>query len=73
MNHPTRTTLIGLSAVTALALAGCGGAATQGGGGGGGATGGPIKIGVLADLTGATGDVGTPYNEGCLLYTSRCV
>lgn len=70
MNHPTRTrtTLIGLSAVTALALAGCGGAATQGGGGGGGATGGPIKIGVLADLTGATGDVGTPYNEGMLAY-----
>ncbi len=29
---------------------------------------GPIKIGVIADLTGATGDVGTPYNEGMLGY-----
>jgi branched-chain amino acid transport system substrate-binding protein len=29
---------------------------------------GPIKVGVLADLTGATGDVGTPYNEGMLGY-----
>jgi branched-chain amino acid transport system substrate-binding protein len=30
--------------------------------------GGPIKIGVIADLTGATGAVGTPYNEGMLGY-----
>jgi len=29
---------------------------------------GPIKIGVIADLTGATGDVGTPYNGGMLGY-----
>jgi branched-chain amino acid transport system substrate-binding protein len=29
---------------------------------------GPIKIGVIADLTGATGAVGTPYNEGMLGY-----
>jgi branched-chain amino acid transport system substrate-binding protein len=29
---------------------------------------GPIKIGVLADLSGATADVGTPYNEGMLGY-----
>lgn len=29
---------------------------------------GPIKIGVIADLTGATGDVGTPYNKGMLDY-----
>lgn len=29
---------------------------------------GPIKIGVLADLTGATSDVGAPYNEGMLGY-----
>jgi hypothetical protein len=26
----------------------------------------PIKIGIIADLTGATGDVGKPYNEGML-------
>ncbi len=29
---------------------------------------GPIKIGVIADLTGATGDVGAPYNDGMLGY-----
>ena len=29
---------------------------------------GPIKLGVIADLTGATADVGTPYNEGMLAY-----
>ncbi|MDN5746559.1 MAG: ABC transporter substrate-binding protein, partial [Nocardioidaceae bacterium] len=29
---------------------------------------GPIEIGVIADLTGATGDVGTPYNKGMLAY-----
>jgi len=28
----------------------------------------PIKIGVIADLTGATGDVGTPYHEGMMGY-----
>jgi branched-chain amino acid transport system substrate-binding protein len=31
---------------------------------------GPIKIGVIADLTGATGDVGTPYNRGMLDYVA---
>jgi len=41
--------------------------------GGGGAAGGsddaaPIKVGIITDLTGATGDVGTPYNEGMLGY-----
>jgi branched-chain amino acid transport system substrate-binding protein len=30
--------------------------------------GGAIPIGVIADLTGATGDVGTPYNDGMLGY-----
>jgi branched-chain amino acid transport system substrate-binding protein len=39
-----------------------------GDGGGGGDTEGPIKIGVIADLTGPTGDVGTPYNKGMLAY-----
>lgn len=32
--------------------------------GGGEATGEPIKIGAIFDLTGATSDVGTPYSEG---------
>ncbi|GAB3051479.1 ABC transporter substrate-binding protein [Sediminivirga luteola] len=64
----TRTTGLlkagSLAAVTALALAACGG-----GGGGGAAEGdGPIPIGVIADLSGATGDVGTPYNQGMLAY-----
>jgi branched-chain amino acid transport system substrate-binding protein len=57
----------------ALALvAGCGG---PGGGsaGGAGATqeGKEIVIGVLADLTGATADVGKPYNEGMLAYVDK--
>lgn len=34
----------------------------------GGDEGGAIPIGVIADLTGATGDVGTPYNDGMLGY-----
>jgi len=40
-------------------------------GGGGGAAGGgdePIKVGAIFDLTGATGDVGTPYSEGVKGY-----
>lgn len=36
------------------------------GGGGGDTT--PIKIGAVFDLTGATGDVGTPYSEGVKGY-----
>lgn len=38
--------------------------------GGGGAAGGnePIKVGAIFDLTGATGDVGTPYSEGVKGY-----
>lgn len=67
MTPKTRASLAACSVATALALAGCGGGAASGGGGGG-ASGGPIKIGILADLTGATGDVGTPYNEGMLGY-----
>ncbi|HYO85495.1 MAG TPA: ABC transporter substrate-binding protein [Dermatophilaceae bacterium] len=65
-----KTTLLAatsLTAFTVLATA-CGGGASSGSGGGGGAASGPIKIGVLADLTGATGDVGTPYNEGMMGY-----
>ncbi|MFK5646107.1 ABC transporter substrate-binding protein [Ornithinimicrobium sp. LYQ121] len=71
MNRSILKVVAAASAMT-LALAACGsdsgdgdgdGAAT---GGGGDAT--PIKIGIIADLTGATGDVGTPYNEGMLAY-----
>src|ERR1043165_3759866 len=29
---------------------------------------GDITVGILADLTGATADVGKPYNEGMLAY-----
>lgn len=55
---------LSLASVTALvlALAACG---DDGGSDGGD---GPIKVGIIADLTGATGDVGTPYNEGMLAY-----
>ncbi|HEX6970536.1 MAG TPA: ABC transporter substrate-binding protein [Micromonosporaceae bacterium] len=52
-----------LIAGAALALlAGCGGP------GGAGGDDEEIAIGIIADLTGATGDVGTPYNEGMLAY-----
>jgi branched-chain amino acid transport system substrate-binding protein len=55
-------------AVAALAVTT---ACAPGGGGdddGGASDDGPITIGVIADLTGATGDVGTPYNKGMLGY-----
>ncbi len=64
----TRTALFAVTATAALVLAGCGGGAASGGADGGGDQAGPIKIGVLADLTGATGDVGTPYHEGMMAY-----
>ncbi|MQA13631.1 MAG: ABC transporter substrate-binding protein [Pseudonocardiaceae bacterium] len=57
---------LALGAAILLGTAGCGGAAVSGGGGDDG--GGPIKIGVLATLTGPTSDVGRPYNEGMLGY-----
>lgn len=56
---------VAFAATTALALSAC---APGGDDGGGGEDGGPIKIGIIADLTGATGDVGTPYHEGMLGY-----
>lgn len=59
----TTTTVAALT----LAVSACGGGASSGGGGGGGNNA-PIKLGVLADLTGSTGDVGTPYNEGMMGY-----
>jgi branched-chain amino acid transport system substrate-binding protein len=56
---------VAVAAATTLALAAC---APPGGDESEGEGDGPIKIGIIADLTGATGDVGTPYNEGMLGY-----
>jgi branched-chain amino acid transport system substrate-binding protein len=57
------------AAGAALALvAGCGGPA---GDAGAGQEGKEIVIGVLADLTGATADVGKPYNEGMRAYVDK--
>ena len=71
MTQHTRFGLLASAATMALALSACGGAATDDGtdsaDGGDGAKK-AIKIGIIADLTGATGDVGTPYNEGMLGY-----
>jgi branched-chain amino acid transport system substrate-binding protein len=64
MQLNNRLTSVAAAAALALTLSACGGAA--GGDGGEGGDKAPIKIGVIADLTGATGDVGTPYNEGML-------
>ena len=47
--------------IASLVLTACGG-----GGSGGGDE--PIKVGAIFDLTGATGDVGTPYSEGVKGY-----
>lgn len=65
-----RGAFIAATAALALGLSACGGNGDGDGGGegGGAASGDPIKIGLIADLTGATGDVGTPYNEGMLAY-----
>ncbi len=58
--------LVAVLAALSLGLTAC----APGGGGGdsGGNSEGPIKIGVIADLTGATGDVGNPYNKGMMAY-----
>ncbi|MEJ7794629.1 MAG: ABC transporter substrate-binding protein [Nocardioides sp.] len=53
-----------VATASALAFTAC----APGGGDTGDTGEGPIKIGIIADLTGATGDVGTPYNEGMLGY-----
>lgn len=68
-----RSGLVAAVAALALGLSACGGNGDGDGdgasGGGGGAAGGdPIKLGVIADITGATGDVGGPYNKGMLAY-----
>lgn len=64
MTRTRRGALVASLAALSLGLSACGG----GDGGGGGDDAAPIKIGVIADLTGATGDVGTPYNQGMLAY-----
>ncbi|GAA5112962.1 ABC transporter substrate-binding protein [Haloechinothrix salitolerans] len=63
MKHRMRTTLA-LAAAAGLTLTACGGPDA----GTGGEDGGPIAIGVLSDLSGATADVGTPYSEGIRGY-----
>ena len=63
--HTTRR-MLALAASSVLALtAGC---APGGGGEDLADSDGPIPIGIIADLSGATGDVGTPYNDGMLGY-----
>lgn len=59
---PTRA--VAVFAALALGLAACGGDDGTGDGGDGE----PILIGNLADLSGATSDVGTPYSEGIRGY-----
>ncbi|MEI2777336.1 MAG: ABC transporter substrate-binding protein [Tetrasphaera sp.] len=73
MKHTRRTGLVALGATLALTLTACGGGEKEGSssgtsGGGGEASGETIKIGVIADMTGATADVGGPYNRGMLAY-----
>lgn len=63
----TRISLVAAVAAASLGLSACGGGDT----GGGDDAGAPIKIGIIADLTGATGDVGTPYSEGMLAYVDH--
>jgi len=64
MKHTKRYAIAAASVAVLLGITACGG--------NGAAPGSddktPIKIGIIADLTGATGDVGTPYNEGMLGY-----
>ena len=69
MKLRTRLATVIPSTVAIIALAACGGGGDDGDTGaanGGDKT--PIKIGIIADLTGATGDVGTPYNKGMMGY-----
>ncbi|GAA5164001.1 ABC transporter substrate-binding protein [Ornithinimicrobium tianjinense] len=64
-----RGALIASLAALALGLSACGGGDGGDNGSAGSGDGGePIKVGIIADLTGATGDVGKPYNEGMLAY-----
>jgi len=56
-------TMLVVAATAALAATACGGPGAEGGD-----EQGPIAIGVLSDLSGATADVGTPYSEGIRGY-----
>lgn len=56
-----------LAAVVTVLLAGCGGPTADGGDNDKK----DIVVGVIADLTGATADVGKPYNEGMLAYVDN--
>lgn len=67
MKHTTKYSALAAAAALLLGATACGGAASTGSGGGADSKA-PIKFGIIADLTGATGDVGTPYNEGMLGY-----
>ena len=65
MKHTKRiATAVAASAALLLGATACGGGASTGAADDKA----PIKIGIIADLTGATGDVGTPYNQGMLGY-----
>ncbi len=63
------TKAIAVAASVMLGVASCGG---DGGGGAEGTGSGddPIVVGVLADLSGATADVGTPYSDGIRGYVA---
>lgn len=63
MKRTTVTSGIAVSAVSLLLLSACGG-----GGSASADSDEPIVIGMIADQSGATGDVGAPYNEGMLAY-----
>ncbi len=67
MKHFPRLTVLAASTSALLGVAACGGGAATSGSGGASDTS-PIKVGIIADLTGATADVGRPYNEGMLAY-----
>jgi branched-chain amino acid transport system substrate-binding protein len=73
--HITRNRSLAALAAVVLTLAACGGDddgstddASNSDGADGAAEGDPILIGNLADLSGATADVGTPYSEGVRAY-----
>ena len=66
MKHSRHLSAAALAAVAAMTLAACGG-----GGAASADSDEPIPIGIIADLSGATGDVGTPYNEGMLAYVEH--
>jgi branched-chain amino acid transport system substrate-binding protein len=65
MLHLPRRGLLAISASLLLGLAACSSGSTTSSGSTDTT---PIKVGIIADLTGATGDVGKPYNEGMLGY-----